>query len=509
MLDSGKCVTCPEDSTKSGNTCTCNVLGSGTYDSNINKCTYEVCALGVHLENGKCVCDGGTAFNKETKECVATTCTTPDECGCAPYQYMSSDFQCVNCELGYQPDNTQTKQVKCSDVKQSCVSCAAVDSSKPYWNDAAQQCQGCPPYQYKEGTSCKRCPSGKQANDDGTACVACSTLAENRNAECSSCAFYNPKRPYWNAFLNTCTACTLSDQIEENGTCHACPVGMELKASGACECTNCSYNEIYHKCCPTTCSTSADCCAEEGMFCNSGVCSICTGNKVLHDGACVACPAGSTAINNATECQCPAGYQWNASSATCDACPAGYYSQDNVCVECPIGNYIKNNQCLPCTKASAANCEDKPCTEQSHCGGKASQYYCRYTTTNATTDTTTGTGVCKSIGGHTEDRLPTNKRVWYSNIGNLDYWSARNWCIAFGKEPYRCDGMYTETGHDCTGSYQVNMSCPEIIGYTLPLVVYFQSYSNKRAYLSKGTYSASGAVCGGDGGWQYEMAMCQ
>ena len=496
--NAGNCVTCPENSNKSGDTCVCNVLGTGTYNATTNTCAYEVCAAEAHLDNGQCVCNDGSAFNTETKQCVTTDCTTPATCGCAPNQYMNAAFQCIDCELGNEPDSTQTKQVRCTSVTQTCASCMAANQQKPYWNDVEQVCQACPSGQVMQNGSCKRCTTGQRANNEGTACVACTALGENRTAECPSCAFLNSNKPYWNSFLNKCTACTLENQIEENGACHACADGMELKSDGTCVCSNGVYNSTYHKCCPTTCTTSADCCAEDGMTCQAGLCSICTGNKVLHDGACVACPAGATAIKNATECQCPDRSVWNATTATCDACSDGYYSANNTCVECGIGYYLQGNECKKCTKDDAGFCEDKPCTTQAHCGGSGSNYYCDYPKPN---NDSPGTGKCTQVGSYTTDWLPNGTRVWFS-ANTADYWSARNWCEAIGRQPYECKDPFTESGHDCTNGIQLNKTCPELVGYTFPHPVYLQtfscSYANYTcAYYTGSTLGATGGFCGG------------
>ena len=500
MLNDGTCVTCPENANISGDTCLCNVLGSGTYNATTNTCTYDICATEAHLENGQCVCNDGSALNTDTKQCVTTDCTTPETCGCAPNQYMNSAFQCVDCTLGNEPDSTQTKQVRCTNVNASCASCAAADPHKPYWNDVEQVCQGCASSHYMSNGACKRCAPGQRANDEGTACVDCVALAENKTADCPSCAFYNPQAHFWNSFLRKCTSCERADQVEENGVCQACPVGMTLKADGTCDCSNGFYSDLAHKCCAATCSTSADCCAELGMTCQSGQCKTCQGNTILHDGACVACPTGSTAIKDGTECQCPAGYEWDAATATCVACPTGYYSENNVCVQCEMGRYIENNQCKPCTKNSAAHCEDLPCTTQDHCGGYDSGYYCYYTSPQPKEP---GAGTCKPIGGHTVDHLPTNKDIYFSNT-ILDFWSARNWCVAFGKKPYECQNAYSESGHSCPDAIQLNLMCPDLIGWDQPYNVYLQPYNCTGNYACA-YFSYRSAVNGSDGnicgGW--------
>ena len=74
------------------------------------------------------------------------------------------------------------------------------------------------------------------------------------------------------------------------------------------------------------------------------------------------CPAHSTTLGRngtgaVTSCICDAGFQWNAETLECDACPAGTFrSPDDVlaetraCVTCPTDHYslAQADACTPC-----------------------------------------------------------------------------------------------------------------------------------------------------------------
>jgi hypothetical protein len=193
-------------------------------------------------------------------------------------------------------------------------------------------CAACPEYQFKLGYSralCAFCANGTFFTTRFQTCGTCELRAAESASDLHVGFAINRLDPalQWGVDEADC-ACRLGYE-RVGDRCHACPLGQFRGARSARHCGICAPDSYTN----TTAAL-----------------------------ACTACPAHSTTLGRngtgaVTGCICDAGFQWNAETLACDACPAGTFrSADDVlaetlaCVTCPADHYslAQADACTPC-----------------------------------------------------------------------------------------------------------------------------------------------------------------
>lgn len=307
----------------------------------------EACAPGLAAGEGAlCLpCDIGAFPTPDQSACNAcpagTTTDGPGSIGCracAPGLVSGgSGGPCEPCEAGSVPNPSQA----------GCNLCLAGSSAAP--GDA----------------SCTLCEPGTAAGANGTVCAPCTGLLVAPRPGMDACEECAPGLAP-NAAGTQCAAC-LPGHYETGGVCLPCGIGSFAAESGATACQPCAGGSF----------------AEDT---GTAECTPCAAGAVAGEGqqTCIACDAGTYALN-ATECvACPAGSVSQAGSSQCAVCPAGMVpgAAGDACIACAAGSFAP---------AGAVACT--PCTTGTSTGGLAGASACELCATG-TFAAETGMGEC-------------------------------------------------------------------------------------------------------------------
>ncbi|EAS00754.2 zinc finger lsd1 subclass family protein (macronuclear) [Tetrahymena thermophila SB210] len=289
-----------------------------------------------------------------------TVCKACDS-SCKTCVFPGSSNKCVTCKTGqyfYQnqclskcPNKTfsttlQDKTLICTDCDQSCQSCSGSLSNnclscagslflnsdntcKPtcivgqYPNTQNSTCQPC-------DKSCYQC-KGPNSNQC-TACQGNSFLDTNA----STCVGTCPPKQYANTTNNTCSAChptcnSCSGPLSSNCTSCSLPNFMQTNSQSCLP--TCQLNEyqdqasVSCKACDLSCKT----CGGQGP----NNCQSCNVNQFLH-------------LGNSCVATCPAGYYSNVNvcsicSKNCQTC--NYPGDDSSCTTCKNNQFLYKGQC--------------------------------------------------------------------------------------------------------------------------------------------------------------------
>ena len=225
-------------------------------------------------------------------------------------------------------------------------------------------CQQCPADHYCQGGDlpAQRCPAASlsaagsaertdcvcaagHSGEDGEACAACAEgtwKAANGSAACTQCAQYTLS-PTASTDPEACL-CLAGYTGKDGGPCAACETGEYKPELGASACTACSANTTTHGPARTDAS---ECVCVAGFGNETGGCLKCPLGRfkaAVGNGSCNdACPPFSSSPEGSislASCQCVAGYSGDASTSSCEACPAGSYKEiagSAACTECTYG----------------------------------------------------------------------------------------------------------------------------------------------------------------------------
>ena len=197
------------------------------------------------------------------------------------------------------------------------------------------------------------------------------------------------------------------------------PTGVFSENKGNCPrgTHQCRNNQcVCRKSCPAGQNQDPKTCACSSQICETGVWNEAKGECVEcnEDTDCAGRTDGKTTCDTASNvCKCPAGKVPNADGTACVECMS-----DTDCANRTDGKTTcdtTNNTCV-----------STYCTDNTDC--KSSEY-CEITETENCSVPTTST--CTILDSGTEATY--NGKTFLYSSGSMTWWSARNWCLAHGK----------------------------------------------------------------------------
>ena len=320
-----------------------------------------------------------------------------------------------------------------------CVPCERVDWSKPFWNETNQTCEACSSGTGWDGSSCvSTCPADKPLL---------------QNSHCYTCADRYWNKQVWDETSKTCVACS-SGTGWDGSSCVTCPADKPVLKNSRCyACINIDWYKPFWNEANQTC-----------VACPSG--------EGWDGSSCIECPEDKPVSYNSRcymTCSNADGSKpvWNETSKTCVACPSGTGWDGSSCVECPSEKPVSQNSlcytcanwygsskpvwdetsktCVACssgTEWNGSKCEAS-CQANTDCDSLGRGYYCKivsYKTSGSCSSSnpnffTNLKGACAKIGGYdsTKVRLTTGLKTMYKSNASMNWWSAKNWCEALGK----------------------------------------------------------------------------
>lgn len=199
-----------------------------------------------------------------------------------------------------------------------------------YHNLTFETCTHCPQYMFKVGFSaepCAYCANGSFFTTNFQECVVCELRDTEGTLHTANSINRLDPALEWGLDRDDCSCSLGYERIAD--TCNPCPLG-KFRGSRAVR------------------------------YC--GICAEDTYTNTTASLQCSACPTHSTTLGRngttaVTGCTCDAGFQWNAETLGCDACPPGTFRTDQdvlqetlSCVACPADHYPNptNTECVNC-----------------------------------------------------------------------------------------------------------------------------------------------------------------
>ena len=353
----GRCIECPESKPVSTEGAT-----------GVHMCGVNECDPGEYLKNNSC-------FTCPSNKPVSSG-----------YEDESS---CVACDPGFEPSADKSYCAPCegdtfSSRGKRCLPCTTpnvtldnITCAKPI----LETCENENDYIINNGTKCVPCPSGRQPNlSDRTQCEDCPIGTAGQSGACDECepGKYSP-----------------GGKILR---CERCPDGKYTPVYGTSECIDCLEGQVSNSD-RTDCDTCPDgktpnprktsCMScPSGTAGTGGLCYPCTDpevpnrdrtacynpipsscdfpNQYVSGTRCIACNSGTRPSSDWMSCdECNEGYA--GSGGTCDACPAGTYTNtrgNRTCTPCSAGKVAPgqgSQSCQPCAVYQITNQEKTEC----------------------------------------------------------------------------------------------------------------------------------------------------
>jgi len=338
--------------------CTCN---AGWYSEHVrSECLLCVNAYSVadSVNRTSCVCNAGwTGTDNDCNACVAgkyKANTGSGACsGCAPGKFSvhvnSTSNTCIDCIAGSYSSATKSYCVACVTGKYKDItwSIACTDCGAGKYSDvlhaATDTCRECAAglYSYHDRSKCVSCPANSYSETQSDAIASCSCNAgwSGQNGDCLACVPGKYKTSSANVACTVCGAGKYSDVVNAStDTCRACAAAF-YSYHDRSKCVPCSVNSYS----PAQSDSISSCICNAGWSGQKGVCTACVPgkyktNSAIH--ACTVCGAGkySDVVNASTD--------------TCRACAAAFYSYHDrsKCVPCSVNSYS------PAQSNSIASC---------------------------------------------------------------------------------------------------------------------------------------------------------
>ena len=85
------------------------------------------------------------------------------------------------------------------------------------------------------------------------------------------------------------------------------------------------------------------------------------------------------------------------------------------------------------------------CLSNADCCG---EYFCAFENASGCSENKKGSGICKQITSYNpQTTVMSDGRIWTRSRGQINWWSAQNWCMALGLQPASradigCNGVY-------------------------------------------------------------------
>jgi hypothetical protein len=264
----------------------CSFVGNG-YSANHNNTAAVACRIGEYSDDttSSCMRCAAGRYNNATN---ATLCLD-----CQPTQWSPVGVdKCLTCQPGYESNSTN--------------------------GIAAPNCRRCAAGTYSDVnmTSCAVCSNGTVPDSTQTYCIPClagyydlfNATARDRCYACPNGTYQNATA--WFANVETLPLNTSSSDVSELiAGCTFCELGRANAVTGASSCGDCPGGTVA---------------------------------EVQGQAVCTGCSTVVTAAGVCLSCLDTPGYiaKLNASNmAACEACPAGYYQDDNNCIACNATQY--------------------------------------------------------------------------------------------------------------------------------------------------------------------------
>ena len=428
------CVACPtsSDAPAGSSSCICNAGFSG---SDGGSCTQ--CVSGKYKDSpGPDACtDCGVGKYSDAAATSGTTCVACPESSDAPagssnclcnagfsgpdggsctkcvsgkYKASAGPNACTDCEAGkYSVDvaaTSGTTCVACDVGKFSSTTGAGDDSTCTQCTGAtfsnligASMCTACHEHSTSTGTGTGcHCNTGYSLTTDCTACPIASYKNFIGNHACTKCPDNHITENPGSPSISSCKLCnSIKPNSERNGVNECvCAVNYEISDQSCTLCGDGKHKTERgdHTCvlCPL------------GKYGDSPTCKSCEQGKYQNQRGqtdCIQIPSNSVTVdtngvkvNSATDFKCNGGYYKNTIQDTCDACPAGKFSNTDIssstsCTNCAIGKFAQtaaatictacvdgkfakdtgSNECLDCSESCSSSSQyiSESCTENS------------------------------------------------------------------------------------------------------------------------------------------------
>lgn len=362
---------CPSNSMLTGSSCVCN---GGYYYSSITVCSScsANCATCQNSASNCLTCIDTTHMNSAPNcNCPNFSTLTSGSCTCNNGYYYSSNLVCSICSSQCSTCvNSNTNCLTCVDTvhMSSPPSC----NCPTYSTLVQSQCVCNAGYYYSNASTCTACPAPCNTCSSATTCTLCDDSA-HMSLNNGVCTCRDPNATF--DFQNLMCVCNSGYYNNGQGSCFLCSTGCGVCTS-ASQCLSCydsgnTYNTLTGTCSCTDenavfnsktqtcqCSTGFYLSGTKCMPCGYG-CSTCSSKT-----SCTTCfdPQNSSIFSGGS-CRCnDPDATFNSVSGTC-VCADGYWNNDGVCATCPVAcnKCYSNYECTSCFDPTNTNIVNGVC----------------------------------------------------------------------------------------------------------------------------------------------------
>jgi hypothetical protein len=320
----------------------CQPCGRGFFSHTGTNATCEtVAGTSIGITETKCAETGGVYYPPQWSEIIAGIGIQCQLCGAGTFCSGDACPQCTKCPTGKIPNENHD----------SCVSCAAGTTTRPFGEPGVDECTPCPTSFAGSDGTCTQCSPGLQPDMSNITCEACVVGKAGASGLCNVTCIAGQQPDNGQT---TCEACEKGLHSTDGKTCVACGAGKQpSEGQAACEL------------CPTSFAGS------------DGTCHQCpTGQQpTLTKIACEACVVGNVSSRGLCNVTCIAGQQPDNGQTTCEACGKSLHSTDGkTCVACGAGEQpsATKTMCESCAAGLAgSNGACNPCEAGKNPGGES------------------------------------------------------------------------------------------------------------------------------------------